>query len=80
MRSGQMTPEMKAMGFPKGSWPPIASPKILAEANPRAGQTLEIIGERAACPSCKGAMNRVARETGARITYRYPGGPTWKAG
>lgn len=75
-----MTPTMKAQGFPKGQLASHTEPKILQEAKPKAGQTLEIIGERPACPSCKGAMNRVARDTGANIIYRYPGGPVWRAG
>lgn len=61
MTSGQMTPEMKAMGFPKGPQASHTEPKIISTAKPKPGQTLTIIGNNPPCPSCKGAMNKAAK-------------------
>jgi hypothetical protein len=80
MRSGGMTAEMKAQGFPKGQLASHTEPKILNQVRPSSGQRLDIYGERPACNACKGAMNRYAEATGARIVYHYPGGRPWVAG
>lgn len=75
-----MTAEMKAQGFPKGQLASHTEPKILNQVRPSSGQRLDIYGERPACNACKGAMNRYAEATGARIVYHYPGGRPWVAG
>ena len=35
---------------------------------------MNIAGEYAPCPACKGAMNNAASTSGARIIYSWPGG------
>ena len=67
--SGNMTPEQKKMGFPKGQLDSHTEPKAIRNTPVKQGQTMVITGTRRPCPTCKGRMNQTARQTGARIRY-----------
>ena len=77
--SGGMTPEQKAMGFPKGMLDSHTEPKTLRAMNLEPGDTLVIKGTNSPCPSCRGAMNSAAREFKASIYYVW-GEQYWTAG
>lgn len=56
--SGNMTPEQKAMGFPKGQLASHAEAKTVTTTVLKPGETMTIAGQDPPCPSCKGYMNR----------------------
>jgi RHS repeat-associated protein len=70
LRSGVKNAEEEAMGFPLGN---LAShtERRLMRLPFKEGDVVELWGSRPPCPACKGAMNRAAREKGAKITYRW---------
>lgn len=69
--SGNMTAAEKAMGFPKGQLASHTEARAVANTPLQSGQLMTITGQRAPCPSCKGAMNRTANQTGATIKYQW---------
>ena len=81
-QSGGMTPEEKALGFPRSTLATHTENRAMRDLTPdlKPGDTVRIKGEYPACPSCKGAMNRAHEKTGARIIYEAPGTEPWEAG
>jgi hypothetical protein len=77
--SGNMTPEEAALGFPRSSLATHTEARSMRELDLQAGDTVVIRGQYSPCPSCKGAMNRAAADSGASITYEWPEG-IWRAG
>ena len=81
-QSGGMTPEEKALGFPRSTLATHTENRAMRDLTPdlKPGDTVRIKGDYPACPSCKGAMNRAHEKTGARIIYEVPGTEPWEAG
>lgn len=69
--SGNMTPAEKALGFPQGSLASHTEARAVRNNSLEAGQSMTITGQNPPCPSCKGAMNRAAAESGATIKYQW---------
>lgn len=69
--SGNMTPEEKALGFPLNTLASHTEARAVRNIPLKEGQMMIITGQKPPCPSCKGAMNRTARETGATIRYQW---------
>ncbi|HEV8280698.1 MAG TPA: LamG-like jellyroll fold domain-containing protein [Candidatus Limnocylindrales bacterium] len=78
-RSGGMTPEEAALGFPQSSLATHTERRAIAGTDLQRGQTMTIAGSYPPCPSCKGAMNAVVRSSGGEIVYTWDG-YTWRAG
>jgi hypothetical protein len=76
--SGNATPEEAALGFPQSSVATHSEARAVRQVPLQAGDQMTINGQYAPCPSCKGAMNKAARTTGANITYTW-GDQIWKA-
>jgi len=74
VESGNMTAEEKALGFPQGQNASHTEARAVRNIPLQAGDTMNINGEYAPCPSCRGAMNQAAGASGARIIYSWPGG------
>jgi hypothetical protein len=70
-KSGNMTPEEAALGFPRSSLATHTEARAVRQVPLQAGDQMLIKGQYPPCPSCKGAMNRTAREAGADITYTW---------
>lgn len=74
--SGNMTPDEKSLGFPLNT---LAShTEARAVRNPdnvelmqTQGNQMIITGQQAPCPSCKGKMNNLAKESGNQIIYQW---------
>lgn len=79
LRSGGMTPEEAALGFPKSTLATHTEARAVRQYPLRPGDVMTIRGQYPPCPSCKGAMNQAARSQGATIRYEWPGG-SWTAG
>lgn len=77
-----MTPEEKALGFPRSTLATHTENRAMRDLMPdlKSGDTVRIKGEYPACPSCKGAMNRLHEKTGTRIIYVAPATKPWEAG
>ena len=75
-RSGNMTPDEAALGFPKSTLATHTEARITRELHPQAvpGDKLVIEGEYPPCNSCKGKMNNFKGATGADVEYRWPSG------
>lgn len=69
--SGNMTPVEKALGFPKGMMASHTEARAVTSNVLSKGETMTITGQLPPCTSCRGAMNRVATETGATIQYQW---------
>ena len=75
VKSGNMTPEQKKLGFPKGT--NLSHTEAKAVNNPenrkllKKGNNMTITGEKGPCNACKGEMNKASQETGATIKYQY---------
>jgi RHS repeat-associated protein len=69
--SGQMTPEQKKMGYPKGQLASHTEAKAVKNNPLKSGQKMTITGTKRPCPSCKGKMNKAAKESGGEIQYRW---------
>jgi Pput_2613-like deaminase len=69
--SGGMTPEEAALGFPRSSLATHTEARAVRQVPLQAGDEMLIEGSYPPCPSCKGAMNQAARNSGARITYTW---------
>ena len=81
--SGNMTPEEKALGFPKSTLASHTEARAVRNTQLQPGQTMTITGQKAPCPSCKGEMNKAVEQTGADVRYQYrEDGRTqvWEAG
>ena len=78
LRSGSMTAEEAALGFPKSSLATHTEARAATKIPLRAGDEMVIRGQYPPCPSCKGYMNRAAQQQGASIRYEWPGG-SWTA-
>lgn len=78
-RSGQMTPEEKALGFPQSSLATHTEARAVRELELQQGDQMLIAGQYPPCTSCRGAMNRAASDSGAAIRYTWPDGE-WVAG
>ncbi len=80
--SGSMTPEQKKLGFPRG---PLASHTEAKAMNDLPsglgkGDKVDLKGEYAPCPSCKGKMNKAVRDNpGVEIVYTWPPNNRWVA-
>lgn len=73
-----MTAEQKALGFPRSTLATHTERKAVS-LSLRSGDTMLIQGTNPPCSSCKGAMNLVAKITGAEIHYTWNGN-IWSAG
>lgn len=69
--SGNMTPDEKALGFPRNTLASHTEARAVRDTPLSSGQSMTITGQRPPCPSCRGAMNRAAREGGANIQYQW---------
>ncbi len=69
-KSGDMTPEEKALGFPKSSLATHTEARAVKHTPLTAGQRMEIIGQYPPCNSCKGKM-RKASAGGKIIEYKW---------
>jgi hypothetical protein len=80
LTSANMTPEEKALGFPKSMLAAHTEARGLRgmESELRPGDKVVFEGYNSPCAPCKGIMNRVSRETGADIEYVWKG-QAWKA-
>jgi hypothetical protein len=79
VESGNMTAAEKALGFPRSSLATHTEARAVTKIPLQAGDEMVIKGQYSPCPSCKGAMNTAASQSGARIIYTWPDG-TWIAG
>jgi hypothetical protein len=73
-----MTAEEAKLGFPRSSLATHTEARA-ARVPLRQGDTMIIEGLYPPCPSCKGALSRAARESGAEIYYFWKD-KVWKAG
>jgi hypothetical protein len=85
LKSGNMTPDEKALKFPKSTLATHTEARAMKNIPLSKGQRMEIFGMYPPCKSCKGKMNAKAAETGADITYIWKDAETgkikkWKAG
>jgi hypothetical protein len=78
LASGNMTPEEAALGFPRSTLATHTEARAVRQVQLQAGDRMIIQGKYPPCPSCKGAMNKSAIESGAEIVYTWPAG-TWRA-
>lgn len=69
--SGNMTPEEKALGFPKSSLATHTEARATKEVPMEVGDTMLIEGQYPPCPSCRGKMNAKARATGGTVIYEW---------
>ena len=70
-QSGNMTPEEKALGFPKNSLATHTEARAATQVPLEPGDHMIIDGQYPPCPSCKGKMNARAGQTGATIQYNW---------
>ena len=80
--SGNMTPEEQALGFPQNTLASHTEARAVRGTQLEEDQSMTITGQNPPCPSCKGAMNRAAGESGATIKYQWRQGgktQTWQA-
>lgn len=81
--SGNMSSAEQALGFPKNALASHTEARAVRQIPLGPGQSMTITGQRPPCPSCKGAMNHAATESGGTIRYRWrENGQTqyWSAG
>ena len=69
--SGNMTPEEQALRFPKNTLASHTEARAVRQIPLEKGQSMTITGQNPPCPSCKGAMNKTAAETGAQLRYQW---------
>jgi hypothetical protein len=74
LRSGNMTAEERALGFPKNTLATHTETRAVKQAGLRPGDNFEIQGQYDPCGSCMRAMQDAATNSGATITYWWPGG------
>jgi hypothetical protein len=75
LQSGNMTPQERALGFPRSMNATHTEARAVRQINLQRGDILEIRGQYDPCPSCRNAMREAATRTGATIRYWWPGGP-----
>jgi hypothetical protein len=76
--SGNMTEAERALGFPQNTLATHTEARALKTAL-KPGQSMTITGQNPPCPTCKGRMNKAARESGGTITYQWrQGGKTFQ--
>lgn len=76
--SGNMTAEEAALGFPKSSLATHTEARAV-KLPLQQGDSMIIQGSYPPCTSCKGLMNKAARESGAGIHYVWED-QIWSAG
>lgn len=69
--SGNMTPEEQSLGFPRNTLASHTEARAVRSMELELGGRMTITGQSPPCPSCKGAMNRAASESGATIKYQW---------
>jgi len=69
--SGNMTPAEGALGFPKNTLATHTEARAVRNIQLKPGESMTITGQKPPCPSCKGIMNKAAKETGATIKYQW---------
>ena len=72
-QSGNMTPSEAALGFPKSTLATHTEARITVDLKNLAqpGDKLVINGQYPPCNSCKGKMNKFAKDTGAKVSYHW---------
>lgn len=78
-RSGNMTPEEKALGFPKSVQATHTENRAMRQLDMQSGDKVTLDGQYSPCSTCKGAMNGAVRDKGVSVQYNWPEG-TWNAG
>ena len=76
MTSGTMTTQEAALGFPRSILATHTEARAARAFPLQPGDIMDIRGSYPPCPSCKGAMNRAAAQSGAMIRYHW-NGETW---
>ena len=76
LTSGNMTPEERALGFPRSMLATHTEARAVRRVPLQEGDVLEIRGQYDPCGSCQRAMQEAATNTGATIRYWWPGGGT----
>jgi len=71
MISGNMTPEERALGYPKGPNASHTEPRGLKSLNLTPRDIITITGQLEPCPTCKGYMNKCSIDSNVRIIYRW---------
>ena len=80
LQSGNMTPQEKALGFPRSSLATHTENRAMRDPDLRSGDQVTIRGQYPPCTSCKGAMNDAAGR-GVQVEYHWPGAESpWVAG
>jgi hypothetical protein len=74
INSGNMTPQERALGFPKNMLATHTEARAVKQADLKPGDFLEIRGQYDPCASCRKAMQEAATKTGAKIRYWWQGG------
>jgi hypothetical protein len=69
--SGNMTLEEQMLPFPRNTLASHTEARAVRTTPLERGQSMTITGRNPPCPSCKGAMNATATETGATIRYQW---------
>lgn len=78
--SGNMTPQEKALGFPRSALATHTENRAMRNPALRPGDKVVLKGQYRPCPSCKGAMNRAAAD-GVHVEYHWPDSTSpWIAG
>jgi Pput_2613-like deaminase len=78
-RSGNMTADEAALRFPQSSLATHTENRAARSVPMQQGDVMVIQGQYPPCTTCKGAMNKAARESGASIIYTWEG-QVWMAG
>lgn len=78
LQSGNMTPEEKALGFPQNTLATHTEARATKNIPLSEGQRMKIIGQYPPCNSCKGKMNKLARESGGSVEYIWKDPKTGK--
>ena len=71
IKSGNMTPQEKALGFPRNTLETHTESRATRDTPLSKGQTMTIDGEYSPCNSCKGKMRTKAEKTGGTVTYNW---------
>jgi hypothetical protein len=69
--STNMTPEEAALGYPQSVKAAHTEARACREIKLLPGDTLIIHGERPPCRDCKGAMNKLYRDTNGQVNILY---------
>ncbi len=74
LESGRMTPEERALGFPRNMLATHTEARAVRQTDLRPGDVLEIRGQYDPCTSCQRTMRAAATGSGATVRYWWPGG------